>query len=73
MWKDYNYDILKENDKSEFVFLGETDFGSIFTECMFFQLMMNIEIAAICFVISAVSKKNRLGIGISVADAAVCV
>ena len=50
-----------------FVFLGETDFGSIFTECMFFQLMMNIEIAAICFVISAVSKKNRLGIGISVA------
>lgn len=29
--------------------------------------MMNIEIAAICFVISAVSKKNRLGIGISVA------
>jgi len=30
-----------------FVFLGETDFGSIFTECMFFQLMMNIEIAAI--------------------------
>ena len=34
---------------------------------MFFQLTMNIEIAAICFVISAVSKKNRLGIGISVA------
>ena len=47
--------------------LGETDFGSIFTEYMLFQLMMNIEIAAICFVISAVSKKNRLGIGISVA------
>lgn len=39
-----------------FVFLGETDFGSIFTEYMLFQLMMNIEIAAICFVISAVSK-----------------
>ena len=34
---------------------------------MLFQLMMNVEVASICFVISAISKKNRLGIGISVA------
>ena len=34
---------------------------------MFFQLMMNIEVSAICFVMSAICKKNKLGIGISVA------
>lgn len=50
-----------------FLGLGEKNIGSEFVMFMFFQLMMNIEIAAICFVISAVCKKNKLGIGISVA------
>lgn len=33
--------------------------------CM--QLVMNIEIAAICFLISAVNRKNKLGIGLGIA------
>lgn len=48
-----------------FIILGE-NLGSEFVMFMLFQLMMNIEIAAICFFISAVSKKNKLGLGISV-------
>lgn len=50
-----------------FVGLGEKEIGGEFAAFMLLQLMMNVEVAAICFVISAVSKKNRLGIGISVA------
>ena len=50
-----------------FVGLGETEIGGEFAAFMLLQLMMNVEVAAICFVISAVSKKNRLGLGISVA------
>lgn len=34
---------------------------------LFFQFLMNLEVAAICSMISAYSRKNRLGIGISVA------
>ena len=49
-----------------FLVLGEKDMGSEFAAFMLFQLMMNVEVAAICFVISAVSKKNKLGLGISV-------
>lgn len=49
-----------------FAALGE-EIGSDFLEFMLFQFMMNVEVAAICFVISAVSKKNKLGVGISVA------
>lgn len=49
-----------------FVIVGE-GIGSGFLEYMLFQSMMNIEIAAICFVISAFSKKNRVGVGIGVA------
>lgn len=50
-----------------FLALGEKEIGKDFATFMFFQLMMNIEVAAICFVISAICKKNKLGIGISVA------
>ena len=50
-----------------FFALGETGIGKEFVMFMLLQLMMNVEIAAICFVISAVSKKNKLGLGISVA------
>lgn len=50
-----------------FTVLGEKEMGNEFLTFMLFQFMMNVEIAAICFVISAVSKKNRQGLGISVA------
>lgn len=45
--------------------LGE-NLGREFIEYMLFQMMMNVEIASICFVVSAVSKKNKLGVGISI-------
>lgn len=50
-----------------FTILGESGFDKSFIQFMLFQLLMNIEIASICFVISAVSKKNHLGTGISLA------
>ncbi len=50
-----------------FLVLGESGFGTDFLTFMGLQLLMNVEVAAICFVISAVNKKNRLGIGIAVA------
>lgn len=34
---------------------------------MIMQMLMNIEIASICFIISSISKKNKIGLGISVA------
>lgn len=49
-----------------FAALGENP-GNEFVEYIGFQIMMNVEIAAMCFVISAISKKNKLGVGISVA------
>lgn len=50
-----------------FVFIGADNMGSDFYRFMFLQFMMNVEIASICFVISACSRKNKLGIGIAVA------
>lgn len=50
-----------------FLGVGEKEPGSEFLIFLFLQFMMNVEIAAVCFVISAVCKKNKLGIGISVA------
>jgi len=50
-----------------FIALGETDICSEFYAFMALQLLMNIEISSICFMISATSKKNKLGLGISVA------
>ncbi len=41
--------------------------GKDFFVFMLSQLMMNIEVASICFMISAISKKNKLGVGIGVA------
>jgi len=50
-----------------FVYIGADDMGREFYLFMLAQLMMNVEIASICFVISAYSKKNKLGIGIALA------
>ena len=50
-----------------FLMLGENDFGKEFVLFLLLQLLMNVEVAAICFVISAISRKNRLGVGIAVA------
>lgn len=58
--------------------LGENIFGGSgapkdagwfmeFLAFMLFQLMMSVEIAAFCLLISAFSQKNKLGLGISVA------
>lgn len=47
--------------------VGEKEFLSDLLKYLPFQFLMNLEIAAICFVISAWSKRNRLGLGISVA------
>lgn len=49
-----------------FLALGEHP-GTKFIEYMFLQLLMNVEIAAICFLVSAICKKNKLGLGISIA------
>lgn len=46
--------------------LGEKGVMKDFVSFMAFQFMMNTEVAAICFLISAVSRKNRLGLGISI-------
>lgn len=50
-----------------FLFLGEQDMGGTFYQYMIFQLLMDLEIASIGFLISAVSRRNRLGAGISLA------
>lgn len=50
-----------------FAALGETDFAGDIITFILLQLVMNIEVASVCFMISAFSKKNKLGIGISVA------
>lgn len=50
-----------------FAVIGETNLGSEFFAYIAAQFMMSIEVGAICFFLSAVSKKNRLGIGIGVA------
>lgn len=49
-----------------FLILGE-NLGAEFMKFMLFQMLMNVEIGTICLVVSALSKKNRLGIGISLA------
>lgn len=49
-----------------FVALGDTNASKELVSFMLFQLIMNVEIAAICLFISAISKKNRIGLGISV-------
>lgn len=49
-----------------FLVLGES-LGAEFIKYLFFQMLMNIEIATICLVVSALSKKNKLGVGISIA------
>jgi len=50
-----------------FVCLGEEMPDKEFSLFMGLQLMMNVEVAAICFLLSAFSKKNKLGMGISLA------
>lgn len=49
-----------------FVYLGEDLPTAEFTAFMLRQLLMNIEIAAICFGISAVSGKSKMGLGLGI-------
>ena len=50
-----------------FVMLGEELPVKEFVSFMAKQLLMNIEIAGICFAISAVSEKNKMGLGLGIA------
>lgn len=50
-----------------FVALGEKEIGKEFFIYMIMQFAMDIEIASGCFLISSISKKNKLGLGISLA------
>ena len=50
-----------------FAFLGEDLPVKEFALFMGGQFLMNVEIAAICFAISALSGKNRMGLGIGIA------
>lgn len=47
--------------------ISEKDVVGDLVKYMFLQFMMNIEVASVCFLISAISRRIRLGIGISVA------
>ena len=49
-----------------FVYLGEEVPTSEFTAFMLRQFVMNIEIAAICFGISAISGKSKMGTGLGI-------
>ena len=50
-----------------FTALGEELPATEFFTFMGMQLLMNFEIAAICFAISSISGKNRMGLGIGIA------
>ncbi|MCR4640874.1 MAG: ABC transporter permease [Lachnospiraceae bacterium] len=50
-----------------FAFLGEELPVKEFALFMSGQFLMNVEIAAVCFAISALSGKNRMGLGIGIA------
>lgn len=50
-----------------FLYIGAEDIGADFMKFMLLQFAMNIEIATICFAISAINRKNKLGIGIALA------
>lgn len=50
-----------------FAVLSEEGYAGDVISFVALQFVMNIEVAAICFLISACSRKNKLGIGISVA------
>ena len=50
-----------------FEILDAKDYMQEFIVYMGMQLLMNIEIASICFMISAFNKKNKLGFGIGIA------
>lgn len=50
-----------------FIILNEEMAWKVFFLYMGMQTLMNIEVAAICFFISAISRKNKLGAGLGVA------
>lgn len=49
-----------------FVALGEMDGSKEMVIFLLLQLVMNVEIASVCLLISAISRINRVGIGISI-------
>ena len=50
-----------------FVSMGESLPGGEFMKFMCGQFLMNIEVAAVCFAISSISGKNRMGAGLGLA------
>lgn len=50
-----------------FAVLGESISWEYFYEFMGLQLLMNVEVGAICFALSAISGKNRMGLGLGIA------
>lgn len=50
-----------------FIVLDEELPAKEFLKFMYYQFLMNLEIAGICFGISSISGKNRMGIGIGIA------
>ena len=50
-----------------FLILGESISAKEFIIYHLLQLLMHIEVAGICYFISAISKKNRLGLGLGIA------
>ena len=50
-----------------FASLGESLPAGEFMKFMFGQFLMNIEISAVCFAISSLSGKNRMGMGLGIA------
>ena len=52
---------------SGFAYLGEEIPGTQLTAFMVRQMLMNFEVAGICFAISSLSWKNRMGMGIALA------
>ena len=50
-----------------FLILGESISAKEFILYHLLQLLMHIEVAGICYFISAISKKNRLGLGLGIA------
>ena len=50
-----------------FAYMGESLPAGDFMRFMLGQLLMNIEIAAVCFAISSLSGKNRMGMGLGIA------
>ena len=50
-----------------FLVIGESGIAADLTRYLFFQFLMNLEITSVCFLFSACSRKNKMGVGIGIA------